>query len=390
MNLQEKLFKKNQEIEKNSILGLYLHVPFCSSTCDFCAFYQKEPKKADVARFLEGVAIEIQGYAGKSPQASTVFWGGGTPGSLPVSALEELGALLQPFIETDAEWTVELAPSLVNPTKLRALKSLGVTRISLGVQSFDDALLRKIGRDHSSTQALRAYEMIRSADFRSVNVDMIFAIPGQSLDDWMQDLNTAIQLSPDHISTYCLTFEEDTALWVKLQEGRFRRDIEQEAVLYTETWRHLEESGLHQYEISNFAREGHACIHNINTWKMHSWIGLGPSAASQINWRRTTNVASLEKWYAGLVKGVLDYSDVTVLDPRMLAIDAIIFGLRMNDGVNIAELEKRFAVKLRQDRLLVAFQQLEEEGLLAMVNDTLHLTPEGRLLADSVGSHLLM
>lgn len=387
MTLQEKP-SAIQPHKSEKKLGLYLHVPFCASTCDFCAFYQNTPEKSAIRQFIEGVELEVARFDWQQ-RADTVFWGGGTPGLLPVAALETLGALLAPCIYPNAEWSVELAPALVNPPKLRALRALGVNRISLGVQSFDEELLKKLGREHSPEQARRAYAMIRDAGFESVNLDLMFALPGQSLDDWLKDLQAAWELAPDHLSTYCLTFEEDTALWVKLQEGRFKRDIEQEARLYTETWQWLESHGMAQYEISNFARPGHACEHNLNTWRMHEWIGLGPSAASQYQGRRTTHVASTAQWHAGLVANAPIYEDLTPLTPLLLGTDALIFGLRMNAGVNLTAIRERFGVDFSTPEFLHALSPAFADGLLCLEADQLKLTEAGRLLADSVATHIL-
>lgn len=340
-------------------------------------------------KYLDGIRLNVLRMS-EAGRADTVFWGGGTPGLLPKSAIEELGLMVQPYVKPHAEWSVELAPALVTPSKLRALRALGVNRASLGVQSLDADLLAKMGREHKPQQATRAFNQIRQAGFTSINIDMMFAIPGQSEDAWLKDLHAAIALEPDHISTYCLTFEEDTALWAKLQAGQFKRDIEQERALYLKTWHVLESAGYAQYEISNFARKGHACEHNINTWRMHSWIGLGPSAASQYAMARTTHVADLKSWHAGLLAGNPVFEDETPLDRDTLALDALIFGLRMNAGVDLAELEHRFDVPLKQNAMLEqVLSLLERENLLSRTADTLTLTLEGRLLADSIAGQLM-
>ncbi|WP_255568164.1 radical SAM family heme chaperone HemW [Ruficoccus sp. ZRK36] len=369
-------------------LGLYVHVPFCARACDFCAFYQEAPRRGDIDRYLEGVASEAAAMLTGRP-VETIFWGGGTPGLLPAEDLRRLGeTLLKQLPGPPREWSVEMAPSAVKPDKAAALREIGVNRISMGVQSFDDALLDKLGRQHRANQIYRAWETLREAGFDNINLDLMFALPGQSREQWLADLNEAIRLAPEHISTYCLTFEEDTALWVKLSEGKLRRDVPQEAELYQLSWETLEAAGYAQYEVSNFARPGHACIHNLNTWKMTEWVGLGPSAASQLGGRRFANVANLDQWLAGIEKGLPARVDEVDLTPSILATDTLIFGLRMNAGVDLAKLEADWPdIDLSAVRPWA--QTLVAEGLALLEGNSLRLTPEGRLLADRVGADAL-
>ncbi len=369
-------------------LGVYVHVPFCASTCDFCAFYQTAPTADGVDRFLQGIADEAAVVAW--PRAvTTVFWGGGTPGLLAPGDIRRLGEIVRARLGgTPVEWTVEMAPASVTDARLEALKDIGVTRISMGAQSFQPALLEGLGRQHTREQIFRAYERIRAADFASVNIDMMFALPGQDEAAWLADLNQALALAPDHLSTYCLTFEEDTKLWVKLSKGQVKLDTEHEARLYETTWARLEASGYAQYEVSNFARPGHACLHNVNTWRMHEWIGLGPSAASQQAGVRGGNVADLDQWLAGVARGERVTEDRVLLTPALLVEDALIFGVRMNAGVDLTALRQRFPsapwarVRSEADRLVDA-------ELAELSGDCLRLTPRGRLLADSVGTTLM-
>jgi oxygen-independent coproporphyrinogen-3 oxidase len=369
-------------------LGLYVHVPFCASTCDFCAFYQTEPTAADVRQFLESVAQEAALVAWPRP-VTTVFWGGGTPGLLAPRDLGRLAEIVRARCGGEPhEWTVELAPGSVNETRLAVLRDSGVTRVSLGVQSFQPALLDALGRRHSREQILRAYDRVRAAGFRSVNLDLMFALPGQTAAEWAADVREAVALAPDHLSTYCLTFEEDTALWVKLSQGRVKLDPEHEAQLYEATWAQLGDAGFAQYEISNFARPGHPCLHNLNTWRMHEWIGLGPSAASQHAGWRGTNVADLAKWRTQVAAGERATEDRVALTPTLLAEDALIFGLRMNEGVDLAPWRERAPEApwlVVHDTLatLAAGELLVREG------SVVRLTHRGRLLADSVGTEIM-
>jgi oxygen-independent coproporphyrinogen-3 oxidase len=368
---------------------VYVHVPFCAHACDFCAFYQEEPERALIERYLEAIAIEFS-LVVPTPPCDTAFWGGGTPGVLLARDLERLGAAqITALGSPSAEWSVEMAPGSVRRDKLEVLLDLGVTRISLGVQSLSPRMLDALGRRHSVTQIMRAWEIIRSVGFGSVNLDLIFAVPGQSLDEWTADLDAAVALGPDHISTYCLTFEEDTAMFVRLSEGRVAIDAEREREFYLATWDRLEAAGYRQYEVSNFARAGHRCLHNINTWRMQAWEGFGPSAASQGNDWRGANPANLEAWATDARSGRRACDGRVPLSPGQLVEDALIFGLRMNDGVAVGEIESRFGVGA-----LGPFREILDSFAasgLAIWRDagSIALTREGRLVADRVGEELL-
>lgn len=371
-------------------LGLYVHVPFCATTCDFCAFYQTVPKADAVPRYLAGIATEaaLVNWAGR--RVETVFWGGGTPGLLRAKELEQLGqTVLQHTSGAPTEWTVEMAPATVTAERLAALKGLGVTRISLGVQSFREDLLDALGRQHTPAQVYRAYELIRSTGFASVNLDLMFALPGQSPEQWRADLDEALRLAPDHLSTYCLTFEEDTALWVKLSQGKVKLDVDKEAAFYQRTWEYLAEVGFAQYEVSNFARPGHICRHNLNTWRMYEWVGLGPSGASQHNGWRASNPADLTQWHADLDAGRRAQTDRTQLTPALLACDSVAFGLRMNAGVRLPELQRRFPTPL-WNNLHDLLPKFLLNGLMTHSSEgDIRLTTRGRLLADSVASEII-
>ncbi len=370
-------------------LGIYVHVPFCASTCDFCAFYQVQPTAEIVRSYLEGMEREAAMIEWTRP-VTTVFWGGGTPGMLAAKDLARLAQIVRARCGgAPAEWSVELAPGSVTAERLAALKDAGVTRVSMGVQSFQPALLDALGRNHSLEQVMRAYERVRAAEFKSVNLDLMFALPGQTEAEWLADVQAAVALAPDHLSTYCLTFEEDTALWVKLSQGRVKLDVEHEARLYERTWEWLGEAGYAQYEVSNFARPGHECRHNLNTWRMHEWVGLGPAAASQHAGWRGTNIADLAQWQAGLPEGRRATEDRVELTPRLLAEDALIFGLRLNEGVDLAALKLRYteAPWAVVDELCA---RMVEGGLAKLDAGRIRLTVKGRLIADSVGSEVML
>lgn len=375
---------------KGAPLGIYAHVPFCATSCDFCAFYQTVPKGDAVARYLQGVKAETALVDRRGRGIATMFWGGGTPGLLKPAELERLGRTLLEFAGTlPAEWTVELAPATVTADRLAVLKELGVSRVSLGVQSFQEDLLDALGRQHTRSQVDRAYELIRGRGFASVNLDLMFALPNQTPEQWRADLEEAVRRAPDHLSTYCLTFEEDTALWVKLSQGKVKLDAEKEALFYTRTWEFLEQAGYAQYEVSNFARPGHACRHNLNTWRMHEWIGFGPSAASQFAGERGANPPDLGLWLEEAAQGRRATADRVALTPELLAADSVIFGLRMNDGVSIPKLRERWP-GAPWNPLFELLPKFLFSGLMTSTDSgRIQLTARGRLLADAIGAEIL-
>lgn len=389
--IPDREFDGNLGLGQLNPFGVYVHVPFCAHACDFCAFYQVEPRKPDIDAYLDGIEREMQ-LVEHNEGCDTAFWGGGTPGLLTAADMARLGqAQIARFGAPRQEWTVELAPGSVTADRLTALRDLGVTRVSLGIQSLSPRLLEALGRRHSLPQIMRAWNLIDAAGFASRNLDLIFAIPGQSIEDWRRDIDEAAALQPDHISTYCLTFEEDTALFVRLSEGRISIEPERERIFYEAAWDRLEALGFAQYEISNFARPGHRCQHNVNTWRMHEWIGLGPSAASQCRRERASNIADLTAWIDGVNEGHRADTGVVPLTAVQLLEDALIFGLRMNEGVDLLDLARRFG-RENVARFESAMTELVADGLARWPPGDvprLALTHEGRLLADAVGATLL-
>jgi len=286
-----------------------------------------------------------------------------------------------------------MAPSTVKADKLEVLRGLGVSRISMGVQSFNPKLLDSLGRLHNPKQIYNAWERVQAAGFDQTNLDLMFAIPGQSIDQWEADIREAVHLYPTHISTYCLTFEEDTALYVKLSQGEVSVDEDKELRFYERGWKMLDELGYKQYEISNFSRADTGasgeCTHNINTWQMHEWIGCGPSAASQYCGERYQRPANLEEWSVAL-KG-LDFpkTEYMELSDDILLMDAIVFGLRMNCGVDLDSLYTRFPQATCRGDIEASLMNFSSEGLVDLIGSKVRLTHRGRLLCDAVGSALI-
>lgn len=387
MHLQEK--EANLIDSTSNRVGLYCHVPFCASTCDFCAFYQEKPRRADLQRYLSAMDCEFAGIP-QDRTVDTVFWGGGTPGLLSAKDLERLGhSLLGHLSQAPTEWTVEMAPSTVKADKLAVLRDLGVTRVSMGVQNFEAAILESLGRLHRPNQIYTAWERIQAAGFAQTNLDLMFAIPGQSIEQWESTLREAVQLAPTHVSTYCLTFEEDTALYVRLCQGKVQIDEARELQFYERGWELLAESGYAQYEISNFSIAGAHCRHNLNTWHMGEWLGCGPSAASQFGGERYQRPANLDQWATAMELGQPAKEACVRLDTEILTADAIIFGLRMNAGIDLAEIATRFPTADAIPRLEPLLARCVDAGLLIQTGAHVRLTHQGRLVCDAIGSAVL-
>ena len=387
--IERESHEENQMIRDDSSLGMYLHVPFCSTTCDFCAFYQERPSKKDFETFFSGLSLEIEHISPDRP-FSTIFIGGGTPGILSHHQIKKLGGLLtQLKQEPNLEWSVEIAPSEITRQKLEAFAEIGVNRISLGVQTFDSQLMKKLGRNHEVSKVEKAFSMIRETGFNSTNLDLIFGIPGQTLSLWEKDLIQAVEMEPDHLSTYCLTFEEDTALFVKLSQGKVSIDPEKEASFYERTWELLPKLGYAQYEISNFAQKGHLCRHNLNTWAMDEWIGYGPSAATQFQGIRRKNKSNLDHWAKQWMNFEnIEFDEFTKLSAEDVAYDAVTFGLRMNQGVNLEEVAKKFSLSNKSfGKMELFMERLAEEHLMKKTHNW-RLTPKGRLVADAIARDL--
>jgi len=369
-------------------LGLYLHVPFCAKECEFCAFYKEKADRKKIDKYLEGIQLQLKKYPPAGP-ISTVFFGGGTPTLLTADDLAYVcEAVRQVAGANIAEWTVECAPNTLTEDKIKVLQSFGVNRFSLGVQSFNAATLNAIGRPHTLAQTQKAIELLKTHT-KNWNIDLIFAAADATLPQWEEDLQTAIAYQPYHISTYCLTLESDTELYLKMLRGSKKKpSADEEASFYLRTWDILTQAGFIHYELANFARTGFECQHNLNTWHMNDWIGYGPSAASQINGHRYSHIPDLDQWHEGVVKNTPKLINEEHLTPYQLAVDAVTFGLRLPDGIHLGQIQEKFAVQFPAKALGQLQEGLHSQGLLQFeegVGSQWRLTRQGLLVADAVG-----
>ena len=359
------------------ISHLYVHIPFCARICPYCAFYKERADSSQTQRFCEALLREIETVSGQFPlKIETIFFGGGTPTALTTAQLEFLLGGIRDRLELArlVEWTVEANPGSVSPRKAALLREMGVSRISLGVQSWDDELLKLLGREHNAAQAEASFQILRDARFDNVSIDLMFGLPGQTLEQWEADLRKTIALRPDHISTYCLTYEEDTEFFLRQARGEFREDPESDAQFLETAMRILESAGFEHYEISNYARPGYESGHNRGYWAGHDYLGIGPSAFSTVGMQRWQNVCDYRAYSDRVLRDSSPVESTEALTPEMKRTERIALALRTREGISKRELQ----AQPNESR------QLVELGLLRELNGSFVLTPRGKLLADSV------
>lgn len=369
--------------------GIYVHVPFCAAPCGYCRFYKRVPTGDDIREYVKICSRELELLA-DSPgflPPDTIFWGGGTPSILPESAFEKLAGAFGRFPKP-REWTIEVSPSTISREKLSLYKQAGVTRISLGVQSFDEGVLRSLGRAHSLKSTLEAIDAVAETGFDNFSIDLIFGAKGQTEEMWRADLRRAAKCPVNHISAYCLEFENGTSFCGGIPEGDEIQKREREGDFFEIAMDELPALGFKQYEISNYARPGGECLHNLSTWNMAQWVGIGPSAASQFGGFRYRNSPNFSKWKSCVESGKFAREDIVVLDDEEMFSSALIFGLRMGVGVDMDILGMRFPRADRQ-RYEKPLEFLSSEGLIERDGARVRLTRSGKMLADSVAVELL-
>jgi oxygen-independent coproporphyrinogen-3 oxidase len=361
---------------------IYVHIPFCARICPYCAFYKDLLDRSQTSRFCEALTRELSMRDQSSRLApSTIYFGGGTPTALNIAQLK---LLLRRFHETLdlsglVEWTIEANPGSVSERKATVLKQFGINRISVGVQSWDDELLKLLGREHNAQQATDSLGTLRDAGFTNINVDLMFGLPGQTLYQWRTTLQKTIALKPEHISTYCLTYEEDTEFFLRHARGEFRQDADADAEFFEMTMAILEDAGYRHYEISNYAQPGFESVHNRAYWLGQDYLGIGPSAVSTIGMQRWQNVCDYRAYIDRVFSGQCAQATKETLTHRMKRTERIALGLRTRDGIPSSEL-KDFAQTIDE---LAALQLLRE------ANGNFVLTRRGKALADSVAEAFL-
>ncbi len=369
-------------------LGIYVHVPFCRSKCEYCDFYSLSGGRTKEAmdRYLHAVVTHVREAAALAPeyQVDSVYFGGGTPTFFGADNLRRIFAEIDRRfrLTKDCEVTFEANPGSASASALKKLRRAGFNRMSLGVQNDTNEVLKALGRPHTYEQAVATVHSAREAGFDNISLDLMFGLPNQTRERWMQTLRSVLDLKPDHLSCYALKVEPGTRLY-EYREGANLPDDEAQADMYLYAVETLENFGYGQYEISNFARDGMACRHNLKYWTGGEYLGFGPSAASDFAGKRFTVAANLDKY----VKGVLDkgvvLSECETVSPRERAGEYLMLRLRTTQGISGEEYSKRFLLSFELlERGLIFYSS---HGFAARSEDgRWHLTPRGFLLSNQI------
>ncbi len=367
----------------------YIHVPFCGHQCGYCNFSVVAGREDLVELLLDAIAIELISL-GKPQEVDTLYFGGGTPTFLLPRQLRRLGELVLQWhpLASDFEWTVEANPGDLDQDRISTLAQLGVNRLSLGAQSFDDTKLKILERDHRAAEICQAVHLARQADMQ-VSLDLIFATPDENLQQWSDDLDQAIALQPEHISTYGLTIEKGTAFWGRRLQGELvplPEALERE--MYALAIDRLAAASYEHYEISNFARPGHRSRHNESCWRGEGYFAAGPGAARYVDGVRETNHHSTTTYLRRIQEGQSPVAEREKLDAEQLAHERLIFGLRRLEGVERKEFAKQTGQEI--DTLAGdAIARMVELGMLADDGGCVRLTREGLFVSDAIWPELL-
>ena len=372
--------------------GLYVHIPFCSSRCVYCGFYSTTGL-ALRERYVDALCQEIKMRSlpaipsQKEGSLGTIYLGGGTPSQLTIPQLRRIFDAIYIYnkVENDAEVTIEVNPDDVTPELAAALQQLPINRVSMGAQTFNDERLHFLRRRHSSAQVHQAVATLRQAGFQNISIDLMYGFPNQTLEEWQADIDEALQLNVEHISTYCLMYEEGTPLYRLLEQGKVAEiDEELERKMYFTLINSLESAGYEHYEISNFARSGYRSRHNSSYWKGIPYIGIGAAAHSFDIQTRSWNVADIQQYITAMEQGERCFKAET-LDEDTRYNDAVTVALRTCEGLDLSTLtdqQRTYCLKNAQRHL--------KAGLLKLNDQKISLTKEGLFVSDMIMSDLML
>ncbi|MDH5202966.1 MAG: radical SAM family heme chaperone HemW [Nitrospirota bacterium] len=402
---------------------LYIHIPFCIKKCLYCDFFSVPYDESLAKTYTDALCSELSLKKGFAKTLKTIYIGGGTPSLLPDECFTQLFRCLRDnfHLSSSPEITVEANPGTINQSKITTLLSLGVNRLSIGIQSFEDEELKTLGRIHTEDDALQSIELIKNTGLDIFSIDLMYGIPGQTIDSWKKSISKAIELSPAHISTYELTLEENTPLYELIQSDEinppsptlnsplakegYRGVINTETEgfsgkikmpdeglileMYNYVIDYLTFCGYEHYEVSNFALPGFRCIHNLNYWARGEYIGVGAGAHSFVKGVRSNNIKDVNNYIDDLNKGIIPETESTKLTSEEIFKEFIFLGLRKTDGISINKLPPFTPPLARGDRggcdsLLNACKELVDDGYLEIENGNLRLTRKGLVISNTI------
>ena len=370
---------------KKAELGIYIHIPFCVKKCYYCDFVSFTNQNANIKKYIQAILKELEQYDLNKYNVTTIYIGGGTPSAISSAYIVDILEKIKEKLENnntewkDIEITIEVNPGTVTKEKLQDYKSVGVNRLSIGLQTTNDNLLKIIGRIHTYKEFLETYKQAEEVGFKNINVDLMIGLPSQTIQDLKDSLNKVIKLEPKHISTYSLILEEDTVLEKLVESGKLiLPDEDMERQMYWYVKNTLELNGYNHYEISNFAKEGFESKHNLNCWEQKQYIGLGLAASSYINNERYSNVSDMKKYLNGSGKIIEEKQSIEDAEKEYM-----LLGLRKINGVNISKFKEKFACNplfLFREEL----NKLVMDKLIAVDTNNIKLTNKGLDFANLV------
>ena len=367
----------------NSDVGLYIHIPFCQKKCRYCSFYSEPIEEHNPERLISAVINEMHLYDPLT-KIDTIYIGGGSPTSLGADQLLRLVGEIKTCFPKPVEFTIEANPAQLSAAILSNLYKAGVNRLSIGAQSFNQQELTFLGRSHCVDEITEAFGLARQAGFHNISLDLIFAIPGSTLESWRRSLLSAIELGPEHISVYSLTYEHQTPLQRDFEAGLIKKiDEETDRQMYLTAIETLEQAGFEQYEISNFSKKGFQCRHNLRYWSNIPYIGLGPAAGSYWKGQRTLNIADINQYISRIENGDSPVAECETPSLLEIACETAVLNLRTIEGIDL----KKFKVHpgFDTEKLFAeAIKKNKQAGLIKIDNKRLYLTRKALPIADSV------
>ncbi|MFH1891447.1 MAG: radical SAM family heme chaperone HemW [Candidatus Zixiibacteriota bacterium] len=374
--------------------SIYIHFPYCKSKCNYCDFYSITNLNSS-GRLVSALLREIENHVTdprvEGGRVAAIFFGGGTPSLIPPEQILQIIKSIEGLLPVlpDAEITLEANPDDLDDTAIKKYLEVGINRISLGAQSFDDRDLRVLGRRHDSQAIIRSAEGFKSSGLTNFSLDLIYGIPGQSFDSWRETVGLALSLDPKHISAYCLTVEEDTPLYCAVREERIMLPSDSElGDMYIAAVDMLESAGLLQYELSNFARVGFESRHNLAYWTSKPYLGFGPSASSYVHPHRWTNVADVTRYIDMIDDCNHAVGQEEELTSDMIRSEFVMLSLRLKAGLDLGEYRNRFGEDLSETHAN-RIQHFVKEGMMERRDDCLRLTPKGMFVSDAIIADLV-